>query len=244
MAYLYRHIRLDKNEVFYIGIGSGNPNKYRRGKYHRAYRMDRLPHWRNIVAKTAYEVEIMLDDISWEDAKKKEIEFIALYKRICDGGTLVNLTIGGDGQLGLSRPAWNKGVKMRPESKEKMRQKIIEWTKSRTHHMLGKKHSPESIQKMKESLAKLNRVAWNKGRKCSEQEIERMGKNMYKNKKPIIKIDCGIVIEEYESINSAALNNNIRKGTLWRICERNDGTIFAGFEWKYKKHHISGALIH
>ena len=27
MAYIYKHIRLDTNEVFYIGIGSDNTNK-------------------------------------------------------------------------------------------------------------------------------------------------------------------------------------------------------------------------
>ena len=30
MAYLYRHIRLDKNEPFYIGIGSNELNNYKR----------------------------------------------------------------------------------------------------------------------------------------------------------------------------------------------------------------------
>jgi hypothetical protein len=28
MAYIYRHIRLDKNEPFYIGIGSDDKGKY------------------------------------------------------------------------------------------------------------------------------------------------------------------------------------------------------------------------
>ena len=30
MAYIYRHIRLDKNEPFYIGIGSDVEGKYKR----------------------------------------------------------------------------------------------------------------------------------------------------------------------------------------------------------------------
>lgn len=42
--FLYRHIRLDKNEVFYIGIGS---KRLKRGGYHlvqyeRAYLISRL----------------------------------------------------------------------------------------------------------------------------------------------------------------------------------------------------------
>ena len=35
MAYLYRHIRLDNNEVFYIGIGSDSEGYYKRAKSHK-----------------------------------------------------------------------------------------------------------------------------------------------------------------------------------------------------------------
>ena len=30
MAYLYRHIRLDKNKPFYVGIGDNDNNNYKR----------------------------------------------------------------------------------------------------------------------------------------------------------------------------------------------------------------------
>ena len=45
MAYLYRHIRLDKNEPFYIGIGGDD-----KGYYERAYHKisHRNKHWKNI----------------------------------------------------------------------------------------------------------------------------------------------------------------------------------------------------
>jgi hypothetical protein len=96
MAYLYRHIRLDKNEPFYIGISIDNDNY----KYIRAYSKNRNNWWKNIVAKTEYEVEIILDDLTWEEAKLKETEFIVLYGRKDLGtGTLVNMTYGGEGKL-------------------------------------------------------------------------------------------------------------------------------------------------
>ena len=70
MAYLYRHIRLDKNEPFYIGIGSDE-------KYKRAYsKKSRNKYWSNIANITEYEVEIMLDNLTWEEVCKKEIEFV------------------------------------------------------------------------------------------------------------------------------------------------------------------------
>ena len=72
MAYVYRHIRIDKNEPFYIGISSGDD-------YSRANsKKNRNTHWHNIVNKTDYKVEIMLDDLTIEEACKKEIEFISI----------------------------------------------------------------------------------------------------------------------------------------------------------------------
>jgi hypothetical protein len=61
MAYLYRHIRLDKNEPFYIGI-SNVDDEYRRA-YRKTYRNK---HWTNIVKGTRYEVEILIDDLTIE----------------------------------------------------------------------------------------------------------------------------------------------------------------------------------
>lgn len=96
MAYLYRHIRLDKNEVFYVGIGSDPLYKRVYCKYKRS------DHWNRIVKNSAIEIEIILDDLTWEDACKKEIEFITLYgRRDINTGSLVNLTNGGEGSLGI-----------------------------------------------------------------------------------------------------------------------------------------------
>lgn len=95
MAYVYRHIRLDKNEPFYIGIGK-IPN------FKRAYlKSIRNVIWKQIVNKTDYEVEILMDDISWEEAILKEKEFINLYGRIDNKtGCLANMTDGGEGAFG------------------------------------------------------------------------------------------------------------------------------------------------
>lgn len=95
MAYVYRHIRLDKNQPFYIGIGSD-------AFFHRANQTDgRSLLWNSIANKGGLLVEIIMDDISWYEACVKEIEFIALYGRInTKTGTLANLTDGGEGAVG------------------------------------------------------------------------------------------------------------------------------------------------
>lgn len=97
-SYVYRHIRLDTNEVFYVGIGS-KPDRFRayeKGK--------RNSHWHNFVKKVGYQVEIVYDGLSWETACVKEIELIAQYGRLdLKTGSIINLTNGGDGAVGLIR---------------------------------------------------------------------------------------------------------------------------------------------
>ena len=125
MAVLYRHIRLDKNEPFYIGIGN---SKHRAGK-----KDSRNAIWHNIVAKSPYRVDIIMNDLTWEEACEKEKEFIALYGRIKDGGILANITFGGEGVVGL---------KQSEENKEKAR-KI----------MTANVNNPEYMEKVKRSAS-------------------------------------------------------------------------------------------
>ena len=107
--YVYRHIRLDKNIPFYIGIGN---KKF----FYRAFEFDfkkRNKIWSNIYKKTNIKVEIVFDNLSKEEAKIKEQEFIKLYGRLdLKTGTLCNLTDGGDG-------IWN--CKRSEETKLKLR---------------------------------------------------------------------------------------------------------------------------
>lgn len=100
MATVYRHIRLDVNKVFYIGIGKSDKRAYDKN--------GRNQYWKNIVNSTDYRVDILFDDLTWEEACEKEKEFISLYGRIDLGkGTLVNLTDGGEGSNGAKRKYTN-----------------------------------------------------------------------------------------------------------------------------------------
>lgn len=105
MYYLYRHIRLDKNEPFYIGIGTKRKNfsKTYKSEYYRAFSKQRKDSkiWNLISSKTDYEVEILFESDDYEFIKAKEKEFIKLYGRIdLKTGSLANMTGGGDGSLG------------------------------------------------------------------------------------------------------------------------------------------------
>lgn len=94
MAYVYRHIRLDKNEPFYIGIGKSLERAYSK--------KNRNKYWKHIVSKSPYEIEILFDNLTYTEAQEKEKEFIKLYGRKDLGnGTLVNMTDGGEGTLNI-----------------------------------------------------------------------------------------------------------------------------------------------
>ena len=94
MAYVYQHIRLDTNEVFYIGIGKRKSRAYThygRNKY-----------WKHIVNKVKYSVEIIAENISYQEALNLEKKLISGIGRQDLGlGPLVNMTDGGEGSLGI-----------------------------------------------------------------------------------------------------------------------------------------------
>lgn len=201
MAYVYRHIRLDKNEPFYIGIGSDMTNK----RANERARRSEL--WKKIVAKSDYEIEILMDDITFEEAKSKEIEFIKLYGRIdLDNGTLANLTDGGDGLVNRVFTAEHK----RKLSLSKIGKKVSEETKAKLRtYRLG---VPNSL----EARAKISKA--NKGRKNSDALmdllINRTGKKnpafgitgaKCKNFKGFIEVSKdGVYLGKYEGIRHCA----------------------------------------
>lgn len=152
MAYLYRHIRLDNNEVFYIGIGSDSKGYYKRAKSHKY----RNYYWNNIVNKTNYEIEILLDDLDKSKAIEKEIEFISLYGRKDLGlGTLVNMTAGGDGLNGFKH---SKEAKDKISNFQKNRVISEETKKKISESKIGKKrgviHTEESKKRISEAMKK------------------------------------------------------------------------------------------
>lgn len=130
MAYLYEHRRLDNGEVFYVGIGLTEDCRYTRA--HVTNGRNNL--WKKVVSKTDYEVNIIIDNLTPDEAKKKEIEIISLYgRKNLRTGTLCNLTSGGDGCLGLIHTdeykkmmsCLNKGYKHTEEAKIKISESRI-----------------------------------------------------------------------------------------------------------------------
>jgi hypothetical protein len=154
MAYVYRHIRLDKNEPFYIGIGSDT--HYTRA-YEKGNRRNKI--WKDIVAKSEYKVDILIDDLTWEEACEKEKEFISLYGRISnETGTLSNMTDGGDGIFGYNHSVQSKikmsnkkiGIKRSDDLKNKLSLARKGKYTGKDNWFYGKNHSIETKLKMSE----------------------------------------------------------------------------------------------
>jgi len=144
MAYVYRHIRLDKNVPFYIGIGKSDLN-FNRAESNK----NRNPYWHHIVNQTEYKVEILMDDLTWEEACQKEIEFICLYKKHSQSGTLCNIADGGGGGY------------LGEEINEKRRQSLIghkvsEETKKKIG-LKAKNRKPTEETKLKMSITHKNK---------------------------------------------------------------------------------------
>lgn len=160
--FLYRHIRKDKNEVFYIGVGTKYYDKRCKNSnvYRRAFlKSIRNPFWKNITNKTDYEVEILYESDSYMFIEEKEKEFIQLYgRRENNTGTLVNMTGGGKGQklvhkkkhsydTRLKMSVSAKGRVFSEEHREKLRQAKL---RNPVRYWKGKQFSEEHKNKLSE----------------------------------------------------------------------------------------------
>lgn len=172
-CYVYEHWRLDKDECFYVGFGSTSRRAHSKH--------DRNKYWKNIVNKlekngSTFEVRIVKDNLSKEDALNLEIERIAFWRSM--EIKIVNMTNGGEGNLGGISP--NKGKKASLETRKKLseshkgkispkkgvplsdEQKIKMSNSLRgrvgVKSMLGRTHSDEAKLK----ISQANKIRWEK----------------------------------------------------------------------------------
>jgi hypothetical protein len=156
MALVYKHIRKDSNEIFYIGIG-----KTSKRAHSKSYRNN---HWWDVVNKHGYDVEIIKEGLSWEDAQQTEIELIAKYGRHdLSKGPLVNQTDGGDGN---NNQIFTEETRLKMSKSHRGKRHSDETRKKMSDASIGKKKSPEHTEKNR--LAKI-------GKTLSEETKEKIG---------------------------------------------------------------------
>jgi len=223
MAYLYRHIRLDKNEPFYIGIAT-----HLKRAYDKSSRKNKI--WQSIISKTDYEVEILFDDLTREQVLEKEKEFIALYGRIDKKtGTLCNLTDGGEDFTGQ----WNKGRKASEETKKKLseaQKKRPPYTLERnlkiSNALKNKPKSEEHKQKLSQHFKGKLKSPWTESHRNKNLDF------WIKQYNSIIQLDLnGNFIKKWDNRIIASIELGLKKDDI-RECLRNRKKECGGFKWQ------------
>ncbi len=236
--YLYRHIRLDKNEPFYIGIGYYNLNQSYKSKfsnYRRAYsKYERNSYWNHLTNLTNYTVDIMLESKNLEFIRNKEIEFIKLYGRKDLGiGTLVNMTDGGEGCFGCIPSEYAKLKSSEKHSipvyQYSIDNKFIKKWKSAINASLALNITSSNIIKC------VKNKAFHAGNFLWKSDIM----NEIPNKKYIIKNKAilqqtlsGEFIKKWNSAKEIENTLNFNASSITKCCKNKLKTMYK-FKWKY-----------
>ncbi len=197
---VYVYLRSD-NTPYYVGMG--RPERPFAKHAHRKDKGDFKPNSND-------KIKILHSNLTIEKAFELEIEYIALYKRKCDGGTLINLTIGGE------------GAKHNEETKEKLR-----------NYRLGSVHSEETKKKMSFSRKNKKRnpestlKSWNtkkkNGYKVSDETKQKLSLShkglLTGEKNPAARAILafslkGDFLGEFSTAREAALKLNL--GNCWK----------------------------
>lgn len=217
--YVYLHIKLTDGTPFYVGKGKNNRafDKIQRSKW-----------WKRTVDKYGYDIIILEEGLTEQEAFEKEIYWIdRIGRRNLTKGPLINMTDGGEGASGYNHTSEaiekmkgrippNKGKKTKQESIDKM----VATKKSRTYIITeetrlklsivgkGRKCNEHTKKKISESNKGLN--TWTKNYKHSEETKLKMSESS-KHNKLVIDLETGIF---YYNCKEASLSKNINYSTL------------------------------
>lgn len=216
MAVVYQHIRLDNSEIFYVGIGSQKRRAYSNYKRSRfwhsivnkvGYKVELL--YEDIAWEKACEIEQELirqygrRDLGLGKLINMTDGGDGRYKSIVSEETKKKMSKSHMGKV--ARPS---GFIVSEETKEKIKahiriygsankgkvtsnetkQKISESLTGRPGTWIGKKHSEESLERMRDSHGR-GKDNKNYGRKNSEETIKKM-KESAKNRNKVICPYC------------------------------------------------------
>lgn len=228
--YIYRHIRLDKNEPFYIGVGTKKSfvkNWRTKSAYYRANEKGkRNKIWWDIVNKSEYKIEILIESNDLDFIFEKEIEFVKLYGRINNKtGILANLTDGGRGSKKL---VVSEDTKRLLSNVPKKKGKRLNFKMSKETKLiislsrLGKKLTPESIEKR--TKTRQSKEDWH-----SKESKQKIGKS---NSKRLMRQNLETnEIEYYDSCHVAAKKVGKSFQRISAYCK--DNISIKGYKWSY-----------
>ncbi len=209
--YVYRHFKADDpTECFYVGIG------HRKQRHCEHY--GRNSFWHNVVKLHGFISEVVASRLDQESAMDLEKLLITEYgRRNIGSGPLVNLTDGGEGNVG-----WNPSESTRT----KMRSNRIGTTMPEaTKIKIGLKHKGRIISDKTRKMISESLM----GHSVSEKTINSLRARASKiiNKYTI----AGVFVESFVGFRSAAESVN---GSIRPIhhCVYDGQLSYKGFIWK------------
>jgi len=135
---LYYYLREDFGSPFYVGYGKPRRINSRHSRRNGAEILP--PRERRWIVKSG---------LSKEEAIELEIKHIALWKRECDGGVLLNQNLGGEGKPGGQRTKGFSGRKHSEEAKKRISEKVA----GKNNPRYGVKLSQETRNKISQNRA-------------------------------------------------------------------------------------------
>lgn len=236
--YVYRHIRLDKNIPFYIGIGTVYTKRSNtlKGRYARAFDKSKSRNiiWKNITNKTSYKVQIIYETSCVDDIKLKEKYFIKLYGFKNKGGTLCNIVNGGDGIEGYKHSEETR-KKIGEASKNRIRKKgyklnlTDEGRKNISSFVKNRVVSEKTKQKFSDNLKGNKRGSGHIVSPAHRKKISEL------NSKTIYQYDLYYnligIYKGYTNIKKIGFNKNPVRDSI----KSNFTKPYKGFYWSYSE---------
>jgi hypothetical protein len=227
--YLYQHVRLDTNDVFYIGKGT---KKLKGNAYHRAYtKNSRNNYWLNIVNVTPYKVEILEEFETEQECLLKETELIIKYGYSWNNtGILCNM-VKDDSEIKLLA---REGASNKNSKKVHQYSLSGDYIQSFSSVVKAKKEFPCDIYNAVSGRAPTaGGFQWRTLRfyKINAYSVEnsRVGKS-----KVILQYDLkGNFIKKWNGTKIPSTELNINRGAI-RNCLSKIAKTAGGFIWKYE----------
>lgn len=216
---VYAHIN-KINGKMYIGQAKGNP-AIRWGKGY-----SKCPLFYNAIKKYGwdnFEHKILAENLTINEANEKEIYFISVYNT-------TNIKFGYNLQRGGKNGLHSDETKLKISISNKGKHKMF----GESNPFYGKTHTKETIKVIAEK---------NTGKKHSIETIEKMKNDprrsfkgtAHPQSKPVLQFDlCGHFIKEWDYINQARDCLGVDASTIVRCCKGKQKTA-GGYIWKYKE---------
>ena len=227
--YLYQHVRLDTNDVFYIGKGT---KKLKGNIYYRAYtKNSRNKYWLNIINVTPYKVEILEEFETEKECLLKETELIIKYGYSWNNtGTLCNM-VKDDSEIKLLAREGSSNK----NSKEVHQYSLSgDYIQSFSSVVKAKKQFPCDIYNAAAGrVPSAGGYQWRfvKYDKLNSYSSETSRINKSKNIHQYNK--QGIFIKEWNGTKEPSQKLGINRGSI-RNCLSGISKTAGGYIWKYK----------